>query len=65
MESAITAPIWWIWLFRDKYNMHSCMAKAEQMLDEHSQREYNELKRRILTYTPASWIKEEELHDEE
>ena len=51
------------WLFKDEYNMHSCMARAEQMLDEHSQREYNELKRRILTYTPASWIKENEIED--
>ena len=51
------------WLFRDKYNMHSCMAKAEQMLDEHSQREYDELKRRILTYKPSSWIKEEEIEE--
>ena len=51
------------WLFRRVYDMHSCMARAEQMIDEHSQREYNELKRRILTYTPASWIKEEDLED--
>ena len=51
------------WLFKDEYNMHSCMARAEQMLDEHSQREYDELKRRILTYTPASWIKESEIED--
>ena len=43
--------------------MHSCMARAEQMLDEHSQREYDELKRRILTYTPANWIKESEIED--
>ena len=43
--------------------MHSCMARAEQMLDEHSQLEYNELKRRILTYTPASWIKENEIEN--
>jgi hypothetical protein len=39
------------------------MARAEQMLDEHSQREYEELKRRILTYTPANWIKESEFED--
>ena len=51
------------WLFRDKYNMHSCMARAEQMLDEHSQREYDELKRRILTYKPSTWIKEEEIEE--
>ena len=51
------------WLFRRVYDMHSCMARAEQMLDEHSQREYDELKRRILTYTPANWIKEEDLED--
>ena len=51
------------WLFRRVYDMHSCMARAEQMLDEHSQREYDELKRRILTYTPASWIKENEIED--
>ena len=51
------------WLFKDEYNMHSCMARAEQMLDEHSQREYDELKRRILTYTPANWIKESEIED--
>ena len=51
------------WLFKDEHNMHRCMARAEQMLDEHSQREYNELKRRILTYTPASWIKENEIED--
>ena len=51
------------WLFRRVYDMHSCMARAEQMIDEHSQREYNELKRRILTYTPASWIKEYEIED--
>ena len=51
------------WLFRRVYDMHSCMARAEQMLDEHSQREYDELKRRILTYTPASWIKENEIEN--
>ena len=51
------------WLFRRVYDMHSCMARAEQMLDEHSQREYDELKRRILTYTPANWIKESEIED--
>ena len=51
------------WLFHRVYDMHSCMARAEQMIDEHSQREYNELKRRILTYTPASWIKENEIED--
>ncbi len=51
------------WLFRRVYDMHSCMAIAEQMLDEHSQREYDELKRRILTYTPANWIKESEIED--
>ena len=51
------------WLFRDEYNMYRCMAKAEQMLDEHSQREYAELKRRILTYKPSSWIKEEEIEE--
>ena len=51
------------WLFKDKHNMHSCMARAEQMLDEHSQREYNELKRRILTCQPSSWIKEEEIEE--
>ena len=49
------------WLFRDEYNMHSCMAKAEQMLDEHSQREYDELKRRILTYKPSTWVKDCEI----
>ena len=51
------------WLFKDKHNMHSCMARAEQMLDEHSQREYDELKRRILTCQPSSWIKEEEIEE--
>ena len=51
------------WLFRDEYNMHSCMARAEQMLDKHSQREYDELKRRILTYKPSTWIKEEEIEE--
>lgn len=51
------------WLFKDKHNMHSCMARAEQMLDEHNQREYDELKRRILTYQPSSWIKEEEIEE--
>ena len=51
------------WLFRDEYNMYSCMAKAEQMLDEYSQREYDELKRRILTCKPSSWIKEEEIEE--
>ena len=51
------------WLFRRVYDMHSCMARAEQMLDEHSQREYDELKRRILTYTPTNWIKESEIED--
>lgn len=51
------------WLFRRVYDMHSCMARAEQMLDEHSQLEYDELKRRILTYTPANWIKESEIED--
>ena len=40
-----------------------CMARAEQMLDEHSQREYDELKRRILTYKPSIWIKEEEIEE--
>ena len=49
------------WLFKDEHNMHRCMARAEQMLDEHSQREYDELKRRILTYAPASWINKEEI----
>lgn len=52
------------WLFKDKHNMRSCMERAEQMLDEHSQREFDELKRRILTYQPSSWIKEEDLDDE-
>ena len=52
------------WLFKDEHNMHRCMARAEQMLDEHSQREYDELKRRILTYQPSSWIKEEDLKGE-
>ena len=51
------------WLFRRVYDMHSCMARAEQMLDEHSQREYDELKRRILTYKPSTWIKEEEIEE--
>ena len=51
------------WLFKDEYNMHSCMARAEQMLDKHSQREYDELKRRILTYQPSTWIKEEEIEE--
>ena len=51
------------WLFKDEYNMHSCMARAEQMLDKHSQREYDELKRRILTYQPSAWIKEEEIEE--
>jgi hypothetical protein len=51
------------WLFRDKYNMHSCMARAEQMLDEHSQREYDELKRRILTCKPSTWLNEEEIEE--
>lgn len=51
------------WLFKDKHNMHSCMARAEQILDEHSQREYDELKRRILTCQPSSWIKEEEIEE--
>jgi predicted transcriptional regulator len=51
------------WLFRRVYDMHSCMARAEQMLDEHSQREYDELKRRILTYQPSAWIKEEEIEE--
>ena len=51
------------WLYRMEYPMHGCMARAEQMLDEHSQREYDELKRRILTYKPSSWIKEEDFED--
>ena len=51
------------WLYRMEYKMHGCMARAEQMLDEQSQREYDELKRRILTYKPSSWIKEEDLED--
>ena len=51
------------WLFRREYDMNSCMARAGQMLDAHSQREYDELKRRIRTYTPASWIKENEIED--
>ena len=51
------------WLFKDEHNMHRCMARAEQMLDKHSQREYNELKRRILTCQPSSWIKEEEIEE--
>ena len=51
------------WLFKDEHNMHRCMARAEQMLDEHSQREYDELKRRILTYAPASWINKEEIEE--
>ena len=51
------------WLFRRVYDMHRCMARAEQMLDEHSQREYDELKRRILTYQPSAWIKEEEIEE--
>ena len=52
------------WLYRMKYPMHGCMARAEQILDEHSQKEYDELKRRILTYKPSSWIKEEDLEDQ-
>jgi hypothetical protein len=52
------------WLFKDEHNMHRCMARAEQMLDEHSQREYDELKRRILTYQPSAWIKKDDLDDE-
>ncbi len=53
------------WLFKDEHNMHRCMARAEQMLDKHSQREYNELKRRILTYQPSAWIKEQDLDGEQ
>ena len=51
------------WLFHREYKMHGCMVRAEQMLDEHSQQEYDELKRRILTYKPSSWIKEEDLEN--
>ncbi|MBQ8753418.1 MAG: hypothetical protein IJZ19_00135 [Lentisphaeria bacterium] len=61
--SSATGNSQYYWLFRRVYDMHSCMARAEQMLDEHSQLEYNELKRRILTYTPASWIKENEIEN--
>lgn len=51
------------WIFRQEYKMHGCMARAEQILDERSQLEYNELKQRILTYKPSSWIKDEDLED--
>ena len=53
------------WLYHMKYKMHSCMAKAEQLLDGQSKAEYEELKRRILAYKPSSWIREEDLEDPE
>ena len=49
------------WLFHRECDMHRCMARAGEMLDEHCQREYNELKRRISTYSPAGWIKDDEI----
>lgn len=50
------------WLFKDEHNLHRCLSQAESMLDDRSQREYDELKRRILTCRPSSWIKDEEIN---
>lgn len=51
------------WLFREKYKTLGCMAQAEQYLNEFSNHEYEELKRRILTYTPSAWITDEDIED--
>lgn len=49
------------WLFRDMDNARRCMELAKAMADEDSEKEYEELERRMRTYHPAEWIKEEEI----
>lgn len=49
------------WLFRDMTNARRCMERAKAMLDAGTKKEYDELERRLRTYRPAEWIKEEEI----
>lgn len=49
------------WLFRDMDNARRCMALAKELSDEDSAAEYEELERRIRTYRPSEWIKDEEI----
>ena len=49
------------WLFLDMDNARRCMALAKELSDEDSAAEYEELERRMRTYRPSEWIKDEEI----
>ena len=49
------------WLFRDMDNARRCMALAKELTDGDSAAEYAELERRMRTYRPSEWIKDEEI----
>ncbi len=52
------------WLFRDMSNAMRCMDHAKLMLDKQTEKEFQELERRMKTYVPADWIKDDEIEPE-
>ncbi len=49
------------WLFQDMDNARRCMAQAKALTDGDSAAEFEELERRMRTYRPSEWIKDEEI----